>query len=413
MTFSSRIPLRFFRRDLRQVSSRVVRAALLGAAMVSLNACGGGTPGDTAATSATASTAVTTSLSVTPTTLALVVGKSAAAQATVLPANSTIAWSSGDTSIATVSSAGAVSCVAAGAATISVSTTDGHTTTIAVTCAKPFSIYEFLKLKQYQDASGTHSITDAWFESERIAPLNLIYSSKLVTCPLSSCTDEYDVDSTKIAIAAEAADSTGKTPVSLDLEVWDTKRFYPSVATGNGQTIVENLSEALQLFKADNPGAVVGLYGEVPQNTFGWSSSTEATYSALNPQYASVAALVDYYSPSLYNYNYDGTATGDANWSSAASFAVSQSRAFDTLNGTSKKVLPYITPVWTDSAGTEHLLTYDQMTFRLDALRAAGADGCILWISSSQVDPSTGALLVIDTTSGWFKAVLDFAQTAS
>ncbi|MEK6294099.1 MAG: Ig-like domain-containing protein, partial [Paraburkholderia tropica] len=80
--------------------------------MVSLNACGGGTPGDTAATSATASTAVTTSLSVTPTTLALVVGKSAAAQATVLPASSTIAWSSGDTSIATVSSAGAVSCVA-------------------------------------------------------------------------------------------------------------------------------------------------------------------------------------------------------------------------------------------------------------------------------------------------------------
>ncbi|WP_410725278.1 Ig-like domain-containing protein, partial [Burkholderia sp. SIMBA_019] len=51
------------------------------------------------------------------------VGKSAAAQATVLPASSTIAWSSGDTSIATVSSAGAVSCVAAGAATISVSTT--------------------------------------------------------------------------------------------------------------------------------------------------------------------------------------------------------------------------------------------------------------------------------------------------
>ncbi|MEK6294098.1 MAG: hypothetical protein V4793_22475, partial [Paraburkholderia tropica] len=59
-------------------------------------------------------------------------------------------------------------------ATISVSTTDGHTATIAVTCAKPFSIYEFLKLKQYQDASGTHSMTDAWFESESIAPLNLI-----------------------------------------------------------------------------------------------------------------------------------------------------------------------------------------------------------------------------------------------
>jgi hypothetical protein len=48
------------------------------------------------------------------------------------------------------------------------------------------------------------------------------------------------------------------------------------------------------------------------------------------------------------------------------------------------------------------------MMYRLNALKAAGADGCILWISSGQIDPATGALLVIDTTAGWFKAVLDF-----
>jgi hypothetical protein len=48
------------------------------------------------------------------------------------------------------------------------------------------------------------------------------------------------------------------------------------------------------------------------------------------------------------------------------------------------------------------------MMYRLNALKAAGADGCILWISSGQIDPSTGVLLVIDATAGWFKAVVDF-----
>jgi hypothetical protein len=81
---------------------------------------------------------------------------------------------------------------------------------------------------------------------------------------------------------------------------------------------VQNLSDAVSTFKADNPGAVVGLYAEVPQNTFTWTATSEQTYNSLNPQYAAVAALVDYYSPSLYNYGYDGTASGDASWNSAA-----------------------------------------------------------------------------------------------
>jgi hypothetical protein len=80
-------------------------------------------------------------------------------------------------------------------------------------------VLEFLKLKSYQDSTGTHSITDAWFETLGISPLNLIYSSYLVTCPLTSCTDEYEVDATKVASEAASADSTGSTPVSLDLEV--------------------------------------------------------------------------------------------------------------------------------------------------------------------------------------------------
>ncbi|WP_321814858.1 Ig-like domain-containing protein [Paraburkholderia sp. J69-2] len=368
------------------------------AMLTALAGCGGGGSG---------STSTSSTVTVSPTTLSLTVGHSSALTASVASSNTGVTWNSSDTTVATVTDDGAVTCEAVGSATIT-ATSDAQEASASVTCAKAFTVYEFLKLKQYQDASGVNTISDTWFEGLGITPLNLLYSSKLVTCPLTSCTDEYTVDTTKIATAAASADSTGAIPVSLDLEVWDTKRFYPTTATGNGQTIVQNLTEALTDFKADNPSAVVGLYAEVPQNTFGWSSTTATTYDALNPQYAAVAALVDYYSPSLYNYGYDGTSTGDTDWNSAAVYAVEQSRAFDTLNGTSKKVLPYITPVWTDSSNASEILTYDQMMYRLKALKSAGADGCILWISSSQIDPSTGSLLVIDTTAGWFKAVTDF-----
>ncbi|MBB6104208.1 hypothetical protein F4827_004067 [Paraburkholderia bannensis] len=383
-------------------------------ALVGLAGCSGGSNAAVLTSGATATVAVT-GITLSPSTLSLTVAKSSTLTASVQPGDATdsaLTWSSSDTRIANIAS-GAVTCAAAGSATITASASNGQHGTASVTCVKPFAVYEFLKLKSYQDASGVYTISDSWFRGLGITPLDLIYSSKLVTCPLSSCTDEYIVDSSKIATAAASADRTGSTPVSLDLEVWDTRRFYPTAATGNGQSIVQNLSAALTAFKADNPGASVGLYAEVPQNTFGWSAATTATYDALNAQYASVAALVDYYSPSLYNYGYDGTATGDANWNSAAVYAVGQSHAFDTLNGTSKKVLPYITPVWTDSRSVSEFLSYDQMMYRLKALRTAGADGCILWISSGQIDPSTGKLLVIDTSSGWFKAVLDFMASAA
>lgn len=47
------------------------------------------------------------------------------------------------------------------------------------------------------------------------------------------------------------------------------------------------------------------------------------------------------------------------------------------------------------------------MMFRLSALKASGATGCILWISSGAVDEN-GNPVSVDATSGWFKAVADF-----
>jgi uncharacterized protein YjdB len=94
-----------------------------------------------------------TGVTVSPTTLSLTVGQTATLTATVSPANATnksVTWSSSNTSVATVSSTGVVTAVAAGSATITVTTVDGaKTATCAVTvtaggtttpCSNPIAI---------------------------------------------------------------------------------------------------------------------------------------------------------------------------------------------------------------------------------------------------------------------------------
>jgi uncharacterized protein YjdB len=83
------------------------------------------------------STIAPTSVTVSPTTASVAVGATTTLTATVLPSNATnknVTWSSSNTSVATVSSSGVVTGVAAGSATITVTTQDGGlTATCAVT----------------------------------------------------------------------------------------------------------------------------------------------------------------------------------------------------------------------------------------------------------------------------------------
>lgn len=75
------------------------------------------------------------SVSVAPTTLALLTGATGNLTATVLPANAadkTVAWSSSNTAVATVNNTGVVTAVAPGTANITVTTTDGSKTAVCV-----------------------------------------------------------------------------------------------------------------------------------------------------------------------------------------------------------------------------------------------------------------------------------------
>ena len=97
-----------------------------------------------------------TGVSLNKSSLTLETGETAALTATVAPANAankSVTWSSSDTTVATVAD-GVVTAVAAGTATITVTTADGGKTatcTVTVTAAEPApeaTVAEFMKLKE-------------------------------------------------------------------------------------------------------------------------------------------------------------------------------------------------------------------------------------------------------------------------
>lgn len=97
--------------------------------------------------------------------LSLKVGDTSTLTTTVKPSNATdssVTWSSSETSVATVSSTGLVTAVAAGSATITVTTTDGgYTATCAVTVTEESSTSDgkVYDTSGNEITSGTYSVT--------------------------------------------------------------------------------------------------------------------------------------------------------------------------------------------------------------------------------------------------------------
>ena len=284
---------------------------------------------------------------------------------------------------------------------------------IAVNCEKQFTVFHYLKARAVIDENGYQSSTsfvdNRWYADRHIQPVNLYYN--LTTC--DNITPQIcDPNFAEIAKVAEAADPTGTIPSIMDLEVWDRYRFNPTQKTPNSKSIVENLSESLVAFRQRKPGVLLGMYSGVPQNTYGRIGAADLEgFQKLDQQYQAVADLVDYFAPSLYNYNYDGTSQGDEKWRTAAEFSIKESN----MLGPNKPVYPFINPFWDKPTDNNQKikveLTYEQMKFRLQTLKDLGANGCVLWMSSGMrdlKDPSKP--YAIDSTQGWFKAVMDMAS---
>lgn len=257
-----------------------------------------------------------------------------------------------------------------------------------------FKVYAFLPYSGYVKNGETVKTNfqqlQNYLAGLGIAKYNLIYESRITDYPDGNKTHGV-INRHKLDSLAQIASAEPGVIVALDLEGWN--RFDTL------HTPAKHI-DAIKAFKQTYPQAQIGLYATVPQDTYGYPKDT-VLYNRLNKAYANVAAGVDYFSPSLYNYK-----TADSlEWKKGVVYNLN---ACHKYGSPAKPILPYITPeISIDKE--QRMLTYDEMLYRLRTLYELGADGCLLWGSSGMRD-AKGNRPVLNLNEGWFKAVLDFVK---
>jgi len=257
-----------------------------------------------------------------------------------------------------------------------------------------FKIYGYIAYSGYVEngvnVDANYAKIQNYLQKFGINKLNLVYEQKLLDYP-NQIKSNAVANIMRIDSIANLSNEDPTTLVSLDMESWN--RFNPL-------TTSPKLIQVINYFKASNPNSQLGLYSTVPVNTYGYSPNIHTTYDKLNQEYSALAAKVDYFSPTLYNYNgLDLVA-----WKNAAAYNVQACKLYGFH---SKKILPYITPSVL-VGGVNTSLSYNDMMLRLQYLYDLGANGCIVWTSSNSRDLN-GDKLYFDVASGWGKALIDFA----
>lgn len=255
----------------------------------------------------------------------------------------------------------------------------------------PFKVYGFIVYSGYtQNGSNVKTSfkqLQQYLLSYGVNSMDLIYEQKMLDYPAGDKENGLPNVSRIDSLAREALGFVS-VPVSLDLEGWSR---WDTVKTP------ARMIEVISYFKKVNNRSLVGLYATVPQNTYAYSENI-SRYDKVNKAYAGVAAAVDYFSPSLYNYDAD-----TVNWNKTALYNMTACKRY---NYPDKPILPYITPE-VNRKGVKSMLTYDEMMSHLQTLYKLGAKGCLIWTSSGMRD-SSGQKVYIDVNSGWMKAVKDF-----
>ena len=255
----------------------------------------------------------------------------------------------------------------------------------------PFKVYGFIVYGGYVQGitpvNASYKDLQVYLSRSGIQKYDLIYENKLLDYPNGDKANGV-VNQSNIDMQAALALHQPGVLVSLDLEGW--KRFDTLQTPAR-------MIEAINAFRKTNKVSKIGLYATVPQNTYAWSP-TISKYDKVNKSYSAVAAAVDYFSPSLYNYDAD-----TVNWNKVAAYNIDACKKY---NFPGKQILPYITPE-VDQKGVKRMLTYDEMMNHLQTLYSLGAQGCLIWTSSGMRD-ANGNKIYIDVNDGWLKAVRDF-----
>lgn len=260
----------------------------------------------------------------------------------------------------------------------------------------PFKVYSFIVYGGYMQngaqVKASYKELEQYLLGYGMQKLDLIYEQRVLDYPGGDKKNGVP-NSERMATLARAASAEPNTPVSLDLEGWNR---WDTVKTPS------RMIEAINEFRKTNKDAKIGLYATVPQNTYAYSENI-SRYDKINRAYSAVAAAVDYFSPSLYNYDAD-----TVNWNKAAKYNMAACKKYGFPD---KLMLPYITPE-VNLKGVKRMLTYDEMMNHLQTLYNLGASGVLIWTSSATRD-ADGNKIYIDVNSGWLKAVRDFMASHS
>jgi len=260
----------------------------------------------------------------------------------------------------------------------------------------PFKVYAFIVYGGYiqkgTEVKASYKQLGQYLLSYGIKGYDLIYEQKMLDYPGGKKENGVPNMNRIDSLGREAINFTN-TPVSLDMEGWQR---FDTIKTP------KRMLEVIGEFKKVNKISQLGLYATVPQNTYAYSDNI-SRYDKLNKAYASVAAAVDYFSPSLYNY--DGHDT--VGWNKAAVYNMAACKKYGFPD---KPIIPYITPEVTQKGGPTTMLSYEEMMNHLEILYKLGASGCLIWTSSGTRD-ANGNRMYVDVNSGWLKAVRDFMAT--
>lgn len=182
----------------------------------------------------TTGTVHVTSVSLSPTAASIEVGETVQLTETVLPSDATdksVSWSSSNSSIASVSSGGLVSAIAAGTSTITVTTTDGgYTATCAVTVT-PAITYDYI-LTNSMEVGKKYLIANGNSGSVRILTNQSGGSRQLVGAAVTVSNNKITINGATKALAEfECVRYTSGNDITITVRS-DNKYLYTDNATG-------------------------------------------------------------------------------------------------------------------------------------------------------------------------------------
>ncbi|MFW1858742.1 hypothetical protein [Acinetobacter defluvii] len=270
---------------------------------------------------------------------------------------------------------------------------------VTTTSTYSFEVYQFLtwqylkmpngEMKYSKEISGYDDI----LASIGMKKMDVIYAKRLLT--------NGEADPNKIKKIVEATKINPNTPICFDIEMGIASR---------PETNLPVILDALNLYHKFGGKAPIGVYGVLPQATPNQiiSESKRNYYVTLNKKYEEIATKVDFLAPTLYFYSLKDMDI----WKDKAAFNMQEAKKY--AKKYDLKIYPFVSlSTWDiqdqNSKNQKFFITpisEKNMTTALSFLESQGANGVILWESTSSKHASDKMPAVFDMNRDSFKSVV-------